>query len=112
MENQHHWHVVIVVVVAILSFASYPADSFIINRSYGIRGINSRELQMNANFFDNIFGTTSQQKPSGEVVDAVVIGSGISGSTAAYYLHSNGINTILAEARPEVGGNLISKSGR
>jgi len=43
--------------------------------------------------------------------DAVVVGGGISGTTAAYYLKKNGINTILTESRDRIGGNLISVKG-
>lgn len=53
----------------------------------------------------------TEEGSSGQVLDAVVVGGGISGCTAAYYLQQRGVNCVLAEARDELGGNIITKSG-
>eukprot|EP01039_Chlorochromonas_danica_P007284 gene7284-8061_t len=54
-------------------------------------------------------GATTKQSNGIEQVDALVVGSGISGSTAAFYLQKQGHKVALAESREVVGGNLITK---
>lgn len=47
-----------------------------------------------------------------EETDVLVVGSGLSGSTTAFYLHQDGKNVVVAEAEGAVGGNIASrKSG-
>ena len=52
---------------------------------------------------------SSSSKNVNNELDCLIVGSGISGSTAAYYMDKAGANIVLAEIKDEVGGNLISK---
>eukprot|EP00980_Cylindrotheca_fusiformis_P009499 scaffold2077_cov119-Cylindrotheca_fusiformis.AAC.2 len=45
---------------------------------------------------------------SGDEIDCLVIGGGISGSTLAHNLDRSGVNVLLAEARDYLGGNVKS----
>jgi len=76
-----------------------------------IHGYNPWQLPKipnNAITAGNNQGSTSKSKFSKDlsILDCLVVGSGISGSTAAYYMDKAGANIMLAEIRDEVGGKL------
>ncbi len=45
-------------------------------------------------------------------VDTLIIGSGLTGSTAAFYLNREGVDVKVAESSEFVGGNVVTKSGQ
>jgi hypothetical protein len=47
-----------------------------------------------------------------EKVDCVVVGGGLCGSTAAFYLDKKGFNVVLAEQAAEVGGCVNTKQSK
>ena len=71
-------------------------------------------LQATASSFGSVLGDILGDLLAGpekvEETDALIVGSGISGSTTAFYLNKKGVKCLLTEAKPVVGGNVISKT--
>jgi heterodisulfide reductase subunit A-like polyferredoxin len=44
-------------------------------------------------------------------IDTLVVGGGLQGSTAAFYLQQKGVDCRLAEANARLGGNVVSRKG-
>lgn len=88
-------------VVALLSaFVEVDAFSPITRKSHV-----AAEFRVSSRFSS---GKLDMASTSDDVVDCVVVGGGISGSTLAHNLNRSGANIILAEARDYLGGNVKS----
>ena len=70
-------------------------------------------------FSASVLNSVTRLSPSGhicadsssEVLDCVVIGCGLSGASAAFYLDKAGLNIRVAEATDSVGGIVATNAG-
>ena len=57
---------------------------------------------------NDLFGVDNSKKQ--QYAEVLVVGAGMSGTSAAFNLHKNGVDVILAEVNDYVGGNIVSKN--
>lgn len=59
------------------------------------------------------FGSTAvKDKKKLREVDVLVVGGGLCGSVASFYLNKKGVDTLLVEEKEVMGGCLVSKKGK
>ena len=104
-------HSITIVIIAVIGWL-HQVQSFL-NAPSISNPLQSKMLRRCSNTLTSpLYGSKLDTYGPVSEADVLVVGSGISGSTAAYYLQKNGAKVLLSEAKDEVGGNLISKKGK
>lgn len=65
--------------------------------------------QKRISFLGSATATVPEEDSS--TTDTLIIGSGITGSAAAFYLDRNGVGIKVAESESEVGGTMVTRTG-